>query len=163
VSLPPHKKPVVTEPNVDDWAVSMEIRQMLEPYVARLSARKVPQEDIDDVRRKQLRVLENPDDMEAYVDSDMALHRLLYEYAESELLSEILGLVKTYNLRVRYAIERALEEAPEERRVVRIASTKEHVAILDAFNKRDPDLAYDAVYAHISNCITREQTYHCCE
>lgn len=159
VSLPPHKKPFVTEPNVDDWAVSMEIRQLLEPYVARLSAEKVPQEDIDEVRAKQMRVLDDPDDMAAYVDSDMALHRLLYEYADSELISEILGMVKTSTLRVRYAIERALEEAPEKRREVRLASTHEHIAILDAIESREPQLAYDAVHRHIACCIERESMY----
>lgn len=163
VNLPPHKKPVVTEPNAEDWSVSMEIRQMLEPYSARLSAPNVPKEDIEEVRREQLRVLADPDDAEAYIDSDMALHRLLYEYAESTLLGEVLSMVKTYNLRVRYVIERALADAPEERRAVRIASTREHIAILDALERRDPDLAYNAVYEHITNCISREAKYHRCE
>ena len=108
-------------------------------------------------------MLADPDDAEAYIDSDMALHRLLYEYAESALLGEVLSMVKTYNLRVRYVIERALADAPEERRAVRIASTREHIAILDALERRDPDLACNAVYEHITSCISREAKYHRCE
>jgi DNA-binding GntR family transcriptional regulator len=161
VKLPPHKKPVVTEPNVDDWGVSMEIRKMLEPYVARLSAKNVPQADIDEVRAKQMYVIKHPDDLMAYVDSDMALHQLLNQYSGSKLLSDILDIVKAYTLRIRYFIERSLEESPEEQREVRLASTREHIAILDAVEKRDPGLAYNAVLAHIDNCVERDEEYHC--
>ena len=157
---PKAAEPVVTEPNVDDWGVSMEIRKMLEPYVARLSVKNVPQADIDEVRAKQHYVLSHPDDVIAYVDSDMALHQLLNQYSGSKLLSDILDIVKAYTLRIRYFIERSLAESPEEQCEVRLASTREHIAILDAVEQRDPELAYRAVRAHIGKCVERDEQYH---
>lgn len=159
VSLPPHKKPVVTEPDADDWHASMEIRKMLESYVARLSAPNVPQASIEEMRRRQLYVLEHPDDEVSYVESDMALHQMLCENAGSKLIWDILNLVKTYTLRVRYSIERSLVESPEKRREVRLCSTREHIAILDALETRDPERAGDAALAHIERCIERDQLY----
>lgn len=158
VSLPPHKKPFVTEPDAEDWQASMDIRKMLEPYVARLSAPNISQASIEEVRRKQLYVLEHPDDEVAYVESDMVLHQLLCENAGSKLLWDTLNLVKTYTLRMRYSIERSLTDSAA-RREVRLCSTHEHIAILEALETRDPERAYAAVLAHIERCIERDRLY----
>lgn len=161
VKLPPHKKPVVTEPNADDWSVSMEIRKMLEPYVAGLCTEHVPQKELDDMRARQLYVLDHPDNENAYVDSDMELHQMFSRYSGSKLLCNILDIVKSYTLRIRYSVEIPLEASPEKQREVRIASTKEHIAIIDAIDQRDPGLAAEAMRMHIDNCIERDMEYHC--
>lgn len=154
VDLMPHKKPVVAEGNLQDYNISADLRKMLEPYAAKISTMKVPQDKIDAIRKQLNSILDDPSDIVAYMESDMALHELLHIYADSKFLSEILTKTKTYNMRFRYVLERSSEDSSNKIASI-VLSTKEHLNILDALDSRDPDHVYNMVFRHIENYSNR--------
>lgn len=145
VELHPHRQAIVTAGSYKEYAISADLRKMLEPYAAKMSVGVVPQNRIDMVREQLNAVLENPSDMEAYIASDIALHELLYLYAGSRLLIEVLEMIKAHNMRYRYLRERE----GEEQTITCIISTHEHLKILEALQSRDAERIYKAVYSHI--------------
>lgn len=157
VDLVAHKQAVVAAGGSDEYNISVDIRKMLEPYAAKISVSNIPQDRIDTVRSKLNKVLEDPSDVVAYVESDMAVHELLHSYAGSKFLSEILTMVKTYTMRFRYIVEKTEEAAPAREASTIIVSTHEHLGILDALNSRDPERAYSTVLQHIEHYSERNK------
>ena len=157
VDLLPHKQAVVSSGNSDDWAICIDLREMLEPYAAKISVHKIPQEKIDEIRKQLKSVLEKPDDMTAYIESDIALHDIMYAYAQSKLLSETLTNLKLYTIRIRYSPERFYDNNPSDQKSIIIKSTTEHLNILDALESRDPDRVYTTVLQHIQKYAERNK------
>lgn len=145
VELPPHKQAIVAPWNEADYEMTGHLRMMIEPYAAEQSTNKIPQERIDRMRKQLENVLESPKDKVAYIHSDMELHELFHIYLGSKLLSDILNMIKTNNLRYRYINENA--DAAYEEEIISI--TKEHLDILDAIEARDASLVYERVLKHI--------------
>lgn len=145
VELPPHKQAIVAPWNEADYEMTGHLRMMIEPYAAEQSTNKIPQERIDRMRKQLEKVLESPKDKVAYIHSDMELHELFHIYLGSKLLSDILNMIKTNNLRYRYINENA--DAAYEEEIISI--TKEHLDILDAIEARDASLVYERVLKHI--------------
>ena len=157
VSLVPHKRPVVTGVDSSDWEVSMELRKMLEPYAARVSCGKIPASAIEEVRKKLNAVLDDGTDVTLYMSSDLALPELLYKYSGSALITEILNSLKMYTTRIRYSVEKSVEDEPESLRAIIKKSTEEHLEILNALEAEDPDLAEERVRLHIQNYMGRNK------
>lgn len=145
VELPPHKQAIVAPWNEADYEMTGQLRMMIEPFAAEQSTNKIPQERIDKIRKQLEKVLAFPQDKVAYIHSDMELHELFHIYLGSKLLSDILNMIKTNNLRYRYMNENA-DNAYEEEIV---AITKEHLDILDAIEARDSTLVHERVLKHI--------------
>jgi len=146
VELPPHKQAIVAPWNEADYEMTGHLRMMIEPYAAEQSTNKIPQERIDKMRKQLENVLVSPKDKVAYIHSDMELHELFHIYLGSKLLSDILNMIKTNNLRYRYMNENADSDYGEE--IVEI--TKEHLDILDAIEARDSSQVYEKVLKHIA-------------
>jgi DNA-binding GntR family transcriptional regulator len=157
VDLMPHKQAGVAVGGLDEYEISVDIRKMLEPYAAKISTSLIPQDRIDAVREQLNSVLDNPSDVAAYVESDMAVHELLHSYAGSKFLSEILTMVKTYTMRFRYIVERTEEAVLTREESSIIVSTHEHLSILDALEARDPERVYSAVLQHIEHYSERNK------
>lgn len=154
VVLTPRKKAVVAPVMEGDFRLVVELRMLLEPYAARRSLGRIPAEDLASVRVRLREALANPDDMAGYVASDLALHELLHAHAGSPVLSEILVTVKEHSLRLRYSAE---EHAPGdgEKRAFVIAATNEHLTILDALERGDPDEVAEKVLQHLGKHMER--------
>lgn len=159
VELEPHKRPVVAGGSPEDYEVSIDLRKMLEPYAARISVQNIPQSAIERVRRQLLDVLENPTDLGAYVDSDMAVHELFHTYAGSKVLSDTLNSIKAYTMRYRYIIEKHPDETQDNQtlRQAITLSTQEHLSVLQALESRDPERAYEAVMRHLDAYAQRNR------
>lgn len=155
VDLMPHKQAVVAVGELNDFFISVDIRKMLEPYAAKISTLNIPQNKIDAVRAQLNSVLENPSDVVAYVESDMAVHELLHAYAGSKFLSEILTKIKSYTMRFRYLVEKSTEGTSNNQISTTIVSTHEHLSIIDALDSRDPERIYSAVLQHIEHYSER--------
>lgn len=149
VDLLPHKQAVVAVGGTDEYEISVDIRKMLEPYAAKISTPLIPQNEINSVRNQLKNVLNDPSNVAAYVESDVAVHELLHIYAGSKFLSEILKMVKTYTMRFRYIIEKTEKTLLDREASTIIVSTNEHLSILDALESRDPERVYSAVLQHI--------------
>ncbi len=157
VDLVAHKQAVVAVGELSDFLISVDIRKMLEPYAAKISVSNIPQDKIDAVRLQLNKVLDNPSDIVAYVESDMAVHELLHSYAGSKFLSEILTKVKSYTMRFRYLVEKTEKIASASEASTIIISTHEHLSIINALDSRDPELAYSVVLQHIEHYSERNK------
>lgn len=155
VVLNPRKKAVVSQGTAKDSQVVTELRRTLEPYAAKISVGGIPQSEIDRVRAQLEAVLGAPGDMQAYINSDLALHELLHAHAGSPVLSDIMTTLKEQSLRLRYCVENVAEGDQKSGFIT--TSTKEHLQILDALQEGDPDQVYDCVRRHLDNFIHRSE------
>lgn len=159
VILNPRKQAIVAESTLDGWRVLTDLRRMLEPYAARLSAAQIPQEDIDAARAMVEKSLADPSDVYAYVASDMAVHELIHANTGSKVLSDILTTVKEHSMRIRYYAEKFDEEGSPDKMQITLTSGGEHLKILDALDSRDPQRIYDQVLEHINHHIARVESH----
>ncbi|HOF95452.1 MAG TPA: GntR family transcriptional regulator, partial [Clostridia bacterium] len=109
VVLNPRKKATVSNVLTNDYNILMDLRQLLEPYAAKLSAKNIPDNELQGMRKKLEAVLKNPDDMYTYVDSDLSLHDMIFQYCGSVILADILRIIKEHSLRIRYCVEEMAE------------------------------------------------------
>lgn len=154
VDLHPRKHATVTEVNYDDIGTVVHLRSFVEPFAAKMSVEKVPDDVLAEQRRALNAVLEGPFDFIAYLTSDRNFHNMLHQYSGSRILSEVMTSVWEYSTRMRYHTGRYDDHSPEQIENA-MASTREHLHILDAFDQRDPELAYQAVQLHLEKYAER--------
>lgn len=143
----PRKGAVVSYIKEKDVDNISEMRKLLEPYAAQISLDKIIPEELAAMERKLKKVLEQPEDFAAYVESDMELHELLYKYIDNALLKNTLTMVNEHWHRIRYFAE---SNAAIPRDVV-LEVTREHLAIIEALKKSDQDMAVNTVLLHVVN------------
>ncbi len=153
VVLTPRKKALVAEFSNTDRTVIIELRQMLEPYAAKLCTGKIPQQVLADVREQLLNVLNDPHDFSAYIESDKALHRIMSTYCDSQILRDLLKTVKDHSIRFRYSTEESITE--EDKTLFIEMVTKEHLDILAAWEEENADEVYHQVALHLKNYLER--------
>jgi len=153
VTLIPNKGARVSEITEADVHHIWEMRMVLEPYAARITATI---EGLDNellgLRDLYRRILEGKYDLQMYMDGDLRLHELMYEYLENPFLRETVERVRQLSMRMRY-----FPEGVDKIKESTITSvTNEHLAIVDALLAHDPDRSADAVRIHIER--RRERT-----
>jgi len=153
VELMPYKKAIVANGCKEDYYAAFDMRMFLEPYSARLSVSLIPQEEITRVREQLQAVLNNPEDLSAYLDSDMVLHEMLYRHSPSKLLISIMDTIRTYTMRYYSQRLQSIAEVDGDDSQNKSAAVKDqtlkHLTILDAAESRDADLVYELLYKHI--------------
>ena len=147
-TIVPRKGALVSEVLKEDIRYIWEMRALLEPYAARLSADHIPAEKIEEVKKKLLKVLDHPEDLAQYVNSDLEVHQMLADYLENRFLKSTLENMKAHSLRIRWAAEYDNEET--QAGIVE-AATREHMEIVQALEKREGDLVYRTVKQHLEN------------
>ena len=158
VELMPYKKAIVANGTEKDFEVTFALRTMLEPYALSQSIDAIPQKEIDEMRGFLQQMYQSPGTLEKFYDSDNMFHQFLYAYVDSKLLYSQLDNVRTYTVRY-YAkrFEMILQNNRKSypggeidiNRTIR-EQTAEHLAILDAIDKRDRELATALLKKHIS-------------
>ena len=127
-----------------------ELRGILEPYTARKSMSNMPSKEIDEVYALSLEVQANPTDFDLYMNCDMRLHNLLYQYEENTLLKDEVFNISEHSLRARYLAERG-----EHYDTVSHGVCEEHVRIMKALKEQDADEVYAAVKHHVNESLKR--------
>ncbi len=94
--------------------------------------------------------MENPEDLTAYIESDIDLH-LLMRGVSNPVLEDLLNRINLQYMRIRYYVESKSNRRAE---VVRII-TSEHLRIADALAGAEPFAAEHAVYEHLVNSEKR--------
>ncbi len=156
VEISPHRRAIVASCSNEDFTIIVEMRKRFEPFIAKMSTPLIPQDVIDEMRERLFFILDNPKEVEAYVASDIAIHRMLHCYYGSKILEDIMSLLT--NLRICFSGERMLDDEME-KASYRIQSTSEHLRILEAINSRNPDLVHDCVLAHLEKFDERNAVY----
>lgn len=151
-TIVPRKGAIVAEVVKEDIYYIWEMRALLEPYAARLSTDQVPLKKIAEIKEKLLAVLAHPEDLRKYADSDLEVHQMLGDYLQNRFLKNTLENMKAHSLRIRWAAE--YDNADMQSAIVE-AATREHMEIVCALEKRDPELVYQVVKQHVENSSKR--------
>lgn len=137
-----HLKQRVLEP--------MEVRQLLEPQIARLAAERASDEDIRALDALAALQKSYMDEGRSFVDEDIAFHRQIATCAHNDVL---IRLVDSSLLMLRDSREISLSTKSGAE-----ISWKGHVEVLTAIKTHDSNRAYESMDHHIntvSNLIRR--------
>jgi len=145
VEIFPRRGIHVIEPSVDDVIELLEIREALEGMVARLAASKIT----DEVLRRMKKYFEGREqqirqrEFAGYSKADVDFHNLLLKACGNDRLVQIMNNLYDHiqMLRLRSVILPGRAEK----------SLQEHLLVIEALEKRDPDLAEKRIREHIQN------------
>jgi DNA-binding GntR family transcriptional regulator len=151
VTLIPNKGAVVTEFSIQDIYDTWEMRKVLEPYAARLSAKLHIQDEIAVLEKKVMNILNDQRDFHYYMNTDHQMHELLFIHIKNNLLKETLQRIHHLSRRMRYSAE----SISSEHRQVMEQVCREHLDILNALKTGDPDKAEQSVLTHIEHSEKR--------
>ena len=114
----------------------------LESMAARIAATSAGDSDIRELRKHALRHSESSSraDLSEYSEANIQFHQMILEMSGCKLLAEMADELFVHMHAVR---RRALEEADRASR-----SVVDHLAIIEAIEARDPDLAARLVREH---------------
>ena len=147
VQLIPNKGARVTAFQEEDIRDTWEVRKLLEPYAAGLTAEQDVTREIQELNEAFDRLERGSQDGDLYIQSDIRLHELLYSHLSNELLKETLHNILQRSMRMRYYAE---DVSRMHDQVVREVIT-EHKQILQALTAGDREKTAEAVRRHIEN------------
>lgn len=124
----------------------IEARRHIEILSGRLAAERADESDISALRGHLDRMTKAPDNT-SFADADVAFHLALATAADNSVLEDILRSISSL---LRVWIRRAVEQAGQTR-----TSIAEHAAVLAAIESHSPDLAADAMAAHMDAAAAR--------
>jgi DNA-binding GntR family transcriptional regulator len=151
VHLIPNKGARVTAFREEDVRDTWEIRKLLEPYAAGLTAGLTAgldvNREIEELNAAFVTLERGRQDANLYTQSDIRLHGLLYRHLSNELLKETLHNILRRSMRMRYFAEDM--SWMHDRVVGEVIS--EHKQILQALATGDREQTVEAVRRHIEN------------
>lgn len=132
---------IVREMPVAEFLEILRVRQLLEGEAIALACRRIPAEDIARMRSGFEALLSGNPDEETQGRADAALHEAIADASGSSVLAD---LVRTLRKRTRIFNMKSLPErfAP---------GVREHLAIVDALERRDEAAARRLVVAHLES------------
>ena len=136
----------VPEKNIHTYLI--EFRQMIEPQVARLAAERADKRDVDALEQCLERMKEGLKLHEVHLANELDFHRTIAESARNPVVVRIVPMVLE-------AIRRTYHDAPRTSQD-HGAAYEEHIAVLDAIRRGDPDTAERAMHRHLER--SRERT-----
>ncbi|UCF96891.1 MAG: GntR family transcriptional regulator [Spirochaetaceae bacterium] len=154
VHLIPNKGARVTSFREKDILDTWEIRKLLEPYAAGITAELDVRDDILEIEAACDKLEQGPQDSNLYIQSDIRLHELLYAHLSNELLKDTLRNILQRSMRMRYFAE---DVSKMHDQVVREVLS-EHKEILRALSERDREKTIEAVRRHVANGERRALT-----
>jgi GntR family transcriptional repressor for pyruvate dehydrogenase complex len=118
-----------------------ELRLILEPGIAAQAAERVKDEDVAAMREAVAVMERSQKDPEAYIEADLDFHLALAEAAANplilSLIDSIVGLLREQRIKIFN-----VEGGPQRGQV-------HHKRILEAMERRDPEMARAAMRAHL--------------
>lgn len=120
----------------------LEVREALEGTAAEFAARRANADDIAELERQHKAVEQEVRAQRIYFRQNASFHKAIATAAHNPVLAESINLVVG---QVREYRERMMRETP----LMPQRDVKEHLAILTAILRRNPDGAREAMTAHI--------------
>jgi DNA-binding GntR family transcriptional regulator len=148
----PNRGTFVVTPSIDEVIKIYQIRQALEPLATKLATPALPMETLEklsvdfDLADKAM----TAGNFDLYLQCDAEFHRLIMQYAENEILAQILGNLEDRIYRIRFHARRKSTENL-------VPAHREHRALLDALRARDADKAELLMKVHLQNAAKRIQ------
>ena len=156
VVLTPYKKATVAKGSEDEYKTVYDLRIFLEPYAAKDSADRIPEEEITAMRGLLDAVLRDPEDRRLYLESDVKFHEMIYKHSESDLLVSVLDSVRTYTMRY-YAeiMEKLFAESGSPADAIR-ETTLDHLRMLELAAAHDGEALAKALREHIQHAYFQD-------
>jgi DNA-binding GntR family transcriptional regulator len=146
VVMHPGRSAMVAPLDLDDLQAIYRLRRTLEPELARRSCLLVTDEELDRLRGEAAGFGDVRRSMDAIYEGHLAFHLALFAPAATAWDERILmTLWRAAERYIRIGFGR-LDPEPDEHHRRRHA----HVDLVDAFARRDPDAAAEAVSAHLA-------------
>ncbi len=145
VVMVPRKGAYVAGISIKDITDVFEIRRALEGLSAELAAERMTEDELEELERLLVRTMETTErlDVASTVDMDTGFHQVIYEASRNEKLSSMLYHLREQIQRFR---TQSLSRPGRLSRVV-----VEHRGIVDALQRRDPELARQLAEQHIDS------------
>lgn len=141
VIIYPRKGTIVSDISIDLINCVYEVRLLNEPYMARQTVEQTTDEWIQKMKSEFQSFQPESYDVMKYIDLDYKLHKELTSYSNNMFLNSLFAVVNDHNHRIR------VETSTRNRDYSR--SIREHIAILEAIERRDADAVEQVVRAHI--------------
>jgi len=119
----------------------MEVREMLEPEIAALAARRATQEHVTAMQEAVQAMDASLQDADAYIAADNQFHRALAQGTQNVLMLALVDSIVDLLTEQRKQIF-AVEGGPERGQL-------SHKRLLDAIRHHDPEAARQAMHAHL--------------
>jgi GntR family transcriptional repressor for pyruvate dehydrogenase complex len=124
-----------------------EARKILEVGIVALAAQRITAEQIAELEACLARSVENTDDPQAFLETDLELHNLITRAANNPILSRMMASISQLGLASRSrttAIPGVVQKTVDD-----------HRAIVAALKARDADAARQAMLDHLNNVEAR--------
>lgn len=138
----------LTEPAFEQL---FEIRVALEPLAAGLAAERATDHDVVQIQEAMAAMKELGLAREFRLIADIELHKSIVEASHNELL---IGVIASLTVLARKSRELTVELPNRERNAL-----QEHLAVVDAIVRRDPEASMTAMRTHLSNAHAMPSTY----
>ena len=129
VIIYPRKGTIVSDISIDLINCVYEVRLLNEPYMARQTVEQTTDEWIQKMKSEFQSFQPESYDVMKYIDLDYKLHKELTSYSNNMFLNSLFAVVNDHNHRIR------VETSTRNRDYSR--SIREHIAILEAIERRD--------------------------
>lgn len=152
VEVRPYRGYVIAPLTVAGFRELCELRRILEPEAAALSAIRATPEDIDALARETTLQYTIGDEQTyvSYLRSNSAFHLALVRCTDnSQLISAVMAALDHHQRPLYLGLEVGIDAE---------ASTAEHVEVVDAVRNHDPDRARALMQFHIGRAETRVVT-----
>lgn len=148
----------------DDVHQNYEVRQLIEPYVIAVAARRIStvpdlRERLSELQQKARSIKEaatsgplTPSQRETYRGIDLELYKIVLDALDHDLLKRVFSLISDHSLRIRLFAEATVEPSRGE---VLHNINGEHLAIIEALLGRDAEKAQETVQNHLKNAEAR--------
>jgi DNA-binding GntR family transcriptional regulator len=141
LEISPNRGVRVRELSAAEAVETYEVRALLEARAARSAAQRASHDDVNRLRALLDAIAElPPEDYAAHIGADDAFHNAIADVAGNEVLSEMIRLL---NSRITYLkiVTRDTNAG--------VTTARQHAAIVEAIEARDPDAAEAAMRTHV--------------
>jgi len=119
-----------------------EARSALEVTIIRLAASRITPEEFEQLQAHTNRIDEQLDSATSFGKADLEFHRMLYHFSRNSILAQFAEVILKLGLETRQKTAESLE--------ARQRATRDHQAIVAALATGDPDVAANAMLAHMN-------------
>ena len=147
VKIIPNKGIIVKEINIDDFQEILQVRAFLDGLIAKLSAEKITDKEIDGMMEiiHKMEQYVKEDDRLTYNDLDIKFHDFLLTIAGNNALKEIYNKLIIHGHRFRLRTLKIPDRMEK--------SLKEHLEIALKIKERNPNEATRVSQEHIENIL----------
>lgn len=151
VDFDSYRSSMVHAPTLAEAQEVYGLRLVLEPLAVRRAVDRISDQQIERARRVHETML-HTSDLGAWVQLNRDFHAILLEPADSpRLLAMITSLRNAASIQVSLSIRAEVSQLDE--------ANREHALILDAYGKRDADLAVDLTGRHLRSTLDVIEAY----